>query len=391
LEIIPENHIKKAAGLVYLTALLAGFAFPLSGIISPQVAGSFGVDTSKVVFIDSLVLVGALAGNILSGKTIKNIGGKKTLTLAVFILFLDQIGIAVQNSLVLYGCLIFLFGFSMGMLIPSVSYIIVAAFSRSGQSDSKLNIMNFFVGIGAFAGSGICGVIVHHTSWRMVYILTGIIFLVIFIVSVSVRVSERTAAAGVVEKREVNSGKAITSGVALIGLALIAYVYTEYIITYWFSPYLQESLHYNIQTVGLTLSFFWLSLACGRYIFGVFLIPKVKDYRFIISISVFTIIGFLIFVSVNSFALIFLSVILLGFSCASIFPSLLGYGMKQAGYISPVTMSFLITCGSLGGGISLMSSGIIGSYLPKIAAIYAGPVCCAGIIIFVLLTIKKTS
>ena len=246
--------------------------------------------------------------------------------------------------------------------------------------------MNFFVGIGAFIGSGLCGVIVHHYSWRMVYVITGIIFLVTFIKSVTARITENVVVAAVTEERKVKADNTITYGVVLIGLALIAYVYTEYIITYWFSPYLQESLHYNVQAVGLILSCFWLSLAIGRYIFGVFLIPKVKDYRFIIVVTVITIIGFLMFVSVNSFILIFITVILLGFSCASIFPTLLGYGMKQTKHISPITMAFLITSGSVGGCISLLTSGVIGSYLPKITAVYMGPMCCVGIIIFVVLS-----
>ena len=386
LDVIPELYVKKAAYLVYFTALLAGFAFPLSGILSPQIAGHFGVETAKVVFIDALVLAGLIVGNITSGKVVKILGGKKTLSLAVFILFFDQFGIAVQNSLVLYGCLTFIFGFSMGLLIPSVSYIIVVSFSRSRQSNSKLNIMNFFVGIGAFIGSGLCGVIVNAFSWRMVYVLTAIIFFIIFITSVFIKITENIGTVmPEMEKDKIKTDKPITYGVVLIGLALIAYVYTEYIITYWFSPYLQESLHYNVQTVGLTLSCFWLSLAFGRYLFGAFLIPKVKDYWFIITITVITIIGFLLFVSVNSYILMLLTVILLGFSCASIFPTLLGYGMKQTKHISPITMAFLITSGSVGGCISLLSSGVIGAFLPKIAAVYMGPLCCGLIIIFVVL------
>ncbi len=386
LEIIPEIHIKKAANLVYFTALLAGFAFPLSGILSPQIAGHFGVETTKIVFIDALVLAGLITGNIVSGKVINKFGGKKTLSIAVFILFIDQFGIAAQNSLLLYGSLTFLFGFSMGLLIPSVSYIIVDAFSPSGQSCSKLNIMNFFVGIGACLGSGLCGIIVNYSSWRMVYVVTGIIFFVVFIRSVSVHITEKHVTPAVPNESCGKVDKSITSGVVLIGLALIAYVYTEYIITYWFSPYLQESLLYNIQTVGLVLSSFWLSLALGRYFLGAFLIPKVKDYLFIISIAIITIIGFLIFVSVDSLILIILTVILLGFSCASIFPTLLGYGMKQTIVLSPFTMAFLITSGSVGGCFSLLTSATIGSYLPKVTAIYMGPVCCVCMIILVILS-----
>ena len=382
------NEYFKTVWLTYFTALFAGIAFPLSGILSPQIAVHFNVPATRIVFIDALVLFGLITGNVLSGKVIKTVRGWKTLVFSVCILIFDQFGIAIQNSLIIYAVLTYLFGLSMGLLIPAVNFIIVNKFSLVGQSTSKLNIMNFFVGIGAFIGSGLCGLIAGYSSWRFVFVFTGIIFIVILIAAYFLKINED------VEKVDIGNmcndikvrSSTITLGVFLVGIALIAYVYTEYVITYWFSPYLQKSAGYNVQTVGLILSCFWLSLAVGRYVFGVFVISKIQDYFFIIIAACVTLIGFLVFISTQHFVLIILTVILLGFSCSGIYPTLIGYGMKQSKVISPMTMSFLVTSGSLGGGISLLTSAALGSYLPKIAAVYMGPVCCVVIVILIMLS-----
>ncbi len=380
------NEYVKTSVLVNFTALFAGVAFPVSGILSPQIAAHFNVPTTKIVFIDALVLLGLITGNVLSGKIIGKVNGWRTLIIAVCILIFDQFGIAIQNSLIIYAFLIYLFGFSMGLLIPAVNFIIVNKFSSAGLSTSKLNIMNFFVGIGAFVGSGVCGLIAGYFSWRLVFVFTGIIFVIIFIVANFIRINKE------VESVDANNSnnyikaedRTITSGVVLVGIALIAYVYAEYVITYWFSPYLQKSIGFNVQTVGLILSCFWLSLAIGRYVFGVFVVPKTQDYLFVIIAACVTFIGFFIFISTQNFIIIVLTVIILGLSCSGIYPTLIGYGMKQTRIISPVTMSFLVTSGSLGGGISLLSSALLGSCLPRIVAVYMGPACCVIIISFII-------
>ena len=56
----------------------------------------------------------------------------------------------------------------------------------------------------------------------------------------------------------------------LVGLALIAYVYIEYVITYWFSPYLQTDLNFDVKTVGYIIGILWLFVALGGFFFGEF-------------------------------------------------------------------------------------------------------------------------
>ncbi len=384
-EIIHDHEVVKVSYMAYLAAFIVGTLIPISGLASPQIAEHFKVNVSHVVYIDVLTLVGLILGNIVSGKIIENFGGKKTLVLSGLILVLAQYSISFQNLLLIYAVCVLVAGIGVGLMVPSVSYLIVGAFQKHNQSDAKLNILNFFFGMGSFAGPFAGGAIIHTLGWRAGFVLTGTLSLIMFLVAYLVKVNEiiglqksiRKTSTTIVQKNQV-----VTMGVFIVGLGLIAYVYTEYIVSYWFSPYLQMDLNYNVAVVGTVIGCFWLSVAIGRLIFGEFVLPKVQSYKFVICMASITLLGFILFLIFNNIVAIFLCTILLGFGCASIFPTLLGYGM-QLNSVNPLTTAYLIACGSVGGAISLFVSGSVGEYLTKRTAIYMGPVCCVLIIVFV--------
>lgn len=386
-EIIHDTEVVKVSYLSYLAAFIVGTLIPISGLASPQIAEHFKVNVSHVVYIDVLTLLGLILGNIMSGKVIEKIGGKRTLVLSGLILVFAEYLIGFQNLLLIYALCVLFAGIGVGLMVPAVSYLIVGAFQKHNQSDAKLNILNFFFGMGSFAGPFVGGTIIHTLGWRAGFFLTGTLSLVMFLVAYFVKIDEIIGyqkSTPKASRKSVDKPKVVTMGVFIVGLGLIAYVYTEYIVSYWFSPYLQMDLNYNVAVVGTVIGCFWLSVAIGRLIFGEFILPKVQSYKFVICMASITLLGFILFLIFNNIIAIFLCTILLGLGCASIFPTLLGYGM-QLNSVNPLTTAYLIACGSVGGAISLFVSGAVGEYLTKRTAIYMGPICCVLIIVFVSL------
>lgn len=384
-EIIHDSEIKKVSYLTYLAAFIIGTLLPIAGLASPQIAEHFRINVSHVVYIDVLTLLGLILGNIVSGKIIERVGGKKTLALSGLILLIAEFAIAIQNSLLIYASCVLLAGLGIGLMVPAASYLIVGAFQKQNKSDAKLNVLNFFFGIGSFAGPLAGGNIIHVLGWRYGFALTGILSLILFLAAYFIKVNEVIGAqkdTARTQNNQANKPKVVTMGVFIVGLGLIAYVYTEYIISYWFSPYLQMDLNYNVAVVGTVISAFWLAVAIGRLVFGEFVLPRVASFKFIIVMASLTLAGFVLFLIFNNIVAIFLCTILLGLGCASIFPTMLGYGM-QLNTVNPLTTAYLIGCGSVGGAVSLFVSGSVGEHLTKRAAIYMGPVCCILIIVFV--------
>ncbi|QLE78211.1 MFS transporter [Francisella sp. Scap27] len=384
-DIISSSKVKLTALLCYMAAMFGGASYPICALLSPQLATNFGVMTSHIVYIDTLSLLGLIIGNSLSGKIIAKIGGKNTLLLGVFIFSLSQFAIAFQDNIFLYAGFVLTTGLAMGLFVPSVSYLIVAAFTPGNKSEAKLSVLNFFFGLGGFIGPSLAGIIAKNYGWRWSFFAVFFALMILAVIVKSINLKEVIGVASTKkEKTDVKPIKSINLGVVLVGLALIAYVYIEYIITYWFSPYLQTDLNFDVETVGYIIGTFWLFVALGRFFFGEFVIPKTKDYIFIIAASLSIGVLLLMFIFLTSQWVIFVTVALLGLACASIFPVLLGFGMKQNPIVSPITMAFLVCSGSVGGAISLLSSATIGSLLPKVAAIYMGPVLCIVIIVIVL-------
>lgn len=386
-EIIHDSEITKVSYLAYMAAFIVGTLIPVAGLASPQIAEHFQINVSHVVYIDVLTLLGLIFGNIISGKIIEKIGGKSTLVLSGLLLMIAEYAIGVQNLLLIYAACVLVAGVGIGLMVPSVSYLIVGAFQKQNKSDAKLNILNFFFGIGSFAGPFVGGSVIHTFGWRYGFILTGTLSLILFLITYFVKINETIGVMKTAQKENVaglEKPKVVTMGVFIVGLGLIAYVYTEYIVSYWFSPYLQMDLNYNVAVVGTVIGTFWLSVAIGRLVFGEFIIPRVQSFKFVITMALITLLGFVLFLIFNNIVAIFACTILLGFGCASIFPTMLGYGM-QLNSVNPLTTAYLIGCGSAGGAISLFVSGSVGEHLTKRAAIYMGPVCCVLIIIFVSL------
>lgn len=378
------KNVRITALLCYMAAIFGGACYPVCALLSPQLAQNFGVLPSYIVYIDTLSLVGLIIGNSISGKLSSKLGGKNTLLIGVLVFSFSQLAISLQDHIYLYAGFVFSTGLAMGLFVPAVSYLIVTAFTPINQSDAKLSVLNFFFGLGGFLGPSIAGVITKNYSWRLSFFTVFVALMILAIIVKFVDIKENKDVNLKTPNSDIKPAKAINLGVVLVGLALIAYVYIEYIITYWFSPYLQADLQFDVETVGYIVGTFWLFVAMGRLFFGELVIPKVKDYKFIIVSAISIGALLIIFIFLLNKLLVFIVVALLGLACASVFPVLLGFGMKQNAMVSPVTMAFLVCCGSIGGAISLLSSATIGTMLPKVAAIYMGPILCVIIIVIVL-------
>ena len=113
---------KKYQPLVYIvafTAALAGLLFGLDiGVISGAlkfIAKQFSATTFEQEWVVSSLLLGAVAGTLLSGIISKKYGRKNTLLLAAMIFSLGALFSSVSTSIgILIGCRVFL-GVAVGM------------------------------------------------------------------------------------------------------------------------------------------------------------------------------------------------------------------------------------------------------------------------------------
>lgn len=392
--IVPENLKIKAVSICFIAAFITGGFGAILGLVSPQISSHYHVNVSHIVYIDVLNILGLLIGNALSSKTMSSLGCRNTLLIALIIGLIAQFTIAAGFPLYIYALCALLNGTCVGFLVPAVSQTIHAAYAKSGKSESRLNVLNFFFGAGSAFVPFIGGHIVEHFSWRAVFIGMGCLYLVLLVIIFLTKFEDKSSIKidNIDNKLESSKPKLLNLSVVLIALAIMIYVYIEYIVSYWFSPYLQEAKHLKVTDVGLIIGLFWGIIAISRLIVGLFVLTRIKPAVYIMISSFITLIGFIIFLIADSLYGFILGGVVLGFGCAAMFPTLLGYGINNANYSSPKVSSFLIMSGSIGASICLFISGFLGQHIDKQVPIILGPVLCVIIIVIILMAhIRKST
>lgn len=234
----------------------------------------------------------------------------------------------------------------------------------------------------------------HHTknfSWQIVFASVAIFYLGLLLLTYFLSFKKQLLASNHVTEsagQHVSLRSALNFCAVLIALAIIAYVYIEYIVTYWFSPYLQISQHINVSVVGEMVGVFGIMMAIGRLAAGTVLLRFIKASHFIILSTIVVFLGFLLFLSATTITLHFISIAILGLGCSALFPTLLGYGIRQAKYPLPQVTSLFILCGSIGGGSSMILSATVGRHISKVTAIYFGPVIAILIILLIIMVMR---
>ncbi|MBK2266987.1 MFS transporter [Francisella philomiragia] len=391
--IVPENLKIKAVSICFIAAFITGGFGAILGLVSPQISSHYHVNVSHIVYIDVLNILGLLIGNALSSKTMSSLGCRNTLLIALIIGLIAQFTIAAGFPLYIYALCALLNGTCVGFLVPAVSQTIHAAYAKSGKSESRLNVLNFFFGAGSAFVPFIGGHIVEHFSWRAVFIGMGCLYLVLLVIIFLTKFEDKSSIKidNIDNKLESSKPKLLNLSVVLIALAIMIYVYIEYIVSYWFSPYLQEAKHLKVTDVGLIIGLFWGIIAISRLIVGLFVLTRIKPAVYIMISSFITLIGFIIFLIADSLYGFILGGVVLGFGCAAMFPTLLGYGINNANYSSPKVSSFLIMSGSIGASICLFISGFLGQHIDKQVPIILGPVLCVIIIVIIFMAYIRKS
>lgn len=391
--IVPENLKIKAVSICFIAAFITGGFGAILGLVSPQISSHYHVNVSHIVYIDVLNILGLLIGNALSSKTMSSLGCRNTLLIALIIGLIAQFTIAAGFPLYIYALCALLNGTCVGFLVPAVSQTIHAAYAKSGKSESRLNVLNFFFGAGSAFVPFIGGHIVEHFSWRAVFIGMGCLYLVLLVIIFLTKFEDKSSIKidNIDNQLKSSKPKLLNLSVVLIALAIMIYVYIEYIVSYWFSPYLQEAKHLKVTDVGLIIGLFWGIIAISRLIVGLFVLTRIKPAVYIMISSFITLIGFIIFLIAESLYGFILGGVVLGFGCAAMFPTLLGYGINNANYSSPKVSSFLIMFGSIGASICLFISGFLGQHIDKQVPIILGSILCVIIIVIIFMVYIRKS
>ncbi|WP_108651133.1 MFS transporter [Dongshaea marina] len=367
-----ELDAKKAVYLTFIAFLFTGFQCAIYGMLTVPISAHFALDPNRIIFFDGFGLWGQILAMATGGMVIRRIKGKNTLILAAVLMILGSLASIFAPNVYLYTLMVFICNMAVGYVLVSCNYMIMGTVNKEGQSQGRLSLLNVFFSLGFLVSAPVVGSIILHGSWQMVFVVVMVLFVLFIAFLLSLRVDE-TVERALETKRKSKGEKFITPGLALSALALFLIVYVEQIMNYFNQPHLHYGLKLNMQTVGFMVSAYTFAQLFGRAVFGKFLLPRVKTYKYIVSASLLFALVMVAYLNLSSTTALLVAMVLLGLCDSCIYPSVLGFGMDQLKNVSANATSFLVTCGAIGIPLGTSVSGILGEAFGRTNAMLLGP------------------
>ena len=389
-----DIDVRKAIILTFIAFLFAGFQAAIYGMTTMSVAEFFGKESTQIIFFDSFGMWGQILAMAIGGFVISKIKGKNTLMLAGCMMLIASTLVVLFPVLPIYMSMSFICDMAVGLVLVACYYMTMGTVRKEGESEGKLAILNVFFSAGFMISPVINGFVINAADWRAVFGLIAILFVLFVVILLVLNISELTDKEISARKTEKEAAKAKESFMSvplvLTAVAFFLFVYTEQIMNNFNQPRMKDDLGFDIRVVGVMVMIYALSQMSGRLLFGKFLLPKVKPYKYIMIAAIFFGILMLFFLKATTVPAVAGFMIFLGLADSCIYPSILGYGLDHIGHASPKATSFIVTCGSIGIPIGTMMSGLIGMHFGKVRAMMVGPV-LLGVVILLIFAARKIS
>lgn len=352
--------------LAVIAAALAGLgvAAGAGGATWPDVLDSFGVSGGAFGLLNGLGLILALPLFIFGGQVISRVGKIPLLMLAAagFVIFATGFVFA-PRVFVVFGFLMIVRGLSFATIDLSAN-----ALAMDAERVAKKHVMSPLhagYSAGTIVGAGLAAVLfARGSSFKAVYLVVIVIFLLIFVSPALVGFRDRLAA-------PVAPGQ--TSSVSLSGfrdpIIRIAAIMAglsfggEVLIAEWVAIYLREERGFTSSIGALAVTSYGIALMIGRIVNG----PVVNKLGLKPSFQlqgVLTLIGGVLIVIGGPQAVPLVGAFIAGFGLAGVGPS----GLSLAGKAMPSSPGAAAGLTLLGGYIGLAAAPLLGGLFASVAS-----------------------
>jgi len=331
--------------------LYIGATFSLAGVTTKQIAATFAVDTAMVGYVFTLFSVGYSAAILSNGFLLERVDVGRETALAGATAAVAVAAAVFMPTLTTFAAAIFVYGFGLGVLY-SVGYFIVVNLYDETARAVKVNMLNFFFGTGAVVAPILAGQAMQRgVAWQGVFLAALPLAALAAAGALAVRFPFRPVRATAANVDRSHWGAAVY----VIGLALLCYVVSEMVFTYWLVTYLIDRLAAEVAAAGLGLSLFWAAMAAGRLAAGP-LIGRLGVGRYI---GVSTLVAFTAFVGLltaRTPPVALGCAAVMGAGYAGLFPTVLALGTQQVARPSPRLTTFFLAIGAGGGIVAMLLS-----------------------------------
>lgn len=338
-----QKHILLAThvGFVFI-----GIATVLLGPVLPFLSARFSLNDSQSGLFFIMQVAGSLISTALVGKLLDRIGFSRLLFVGFFFM---ASGIAGIGFFTWTGalCSIFLNGVGLGLTIPAINLMVAEL--NPNRSAAALNILNFAWGFGAMLSQPFVSLFSFKNSIaNATVILAAILFLngvwFLFFKNFSFFITQSTKTS---DDIKLNVWRNPFAWLTLVIFFL--YVGTEGSIGGWITTYtlrLQSDTTHSFWTPATTL--FWTSLLFGR-IAAPFFLQIVEETKLLLLSMLSATIGICLLLLTTRSEFILISVCLIGFGLAPVFPTNMARFTNYFGAAAKQNAGPLFIAATLGG------------------------------------------
>lgn len=310
--------------MIYLAFISLGLPDSLLGSAWPVMQEELGVSVSYAGIITMIISAGTIVSSLLSDRLTRKFGAGLVTAVSVFLTAAALFGFSVSPSFSLLCLWAVPYGLGAGAVDAALNnYVALHYASR------HMSWLHCFWGVGAAASPYIMSFCLTggygwHTGYRAVSVIQIILTAALFLSLPLWKQKDREKAEEKMEAAPLCLTQALKlTGVPFVLVAFFSYCALEQTTGLWASSYLVRYRGIDAQTAASFASLFYLGITFGRFLCG-FAADRLGD-KTLIRIGIFTAAAGVLLVAlpVTADAAALGGLIIIGFGCAPIYPSII--------------------------------------------------------------------
>ncbi|QHM73523.1 MFS transporter TsgA [Mixta intestinalis] len=339
----------------FFSYALTGALVIVTGMVLGDIANYFQLPVSEMSNTFTFLNTGILAAVFLNAWLMEIVPLKRQLIFGFVLMVLAVLGLMTSHSLAIFSACMFVLGVVSGITM-SIGTFLITHLYEGRQRGSRLLFTDSFFSMAGTIFPVIAGMLLaRHLPWYWVYVCIGIIYLAIFLLTLTVEfpvLGKKQHDAQPVAKEKWGVG------VLLLSIAALCYILGQLGFISWVPEYATKTMGMDISAAGQLVGNFWTSYMIGMWAFS-FILRFFDLQRILMVLAALATLLMYWFVSSNDAAMLKWIIIGLGFFSSAIYTTIITLGSQQTKVSSPKLVNFILTCGTVGTMLTFVVTGPI--------------------------------
>ncbi|MGD8107473.1 MFS transporter TsgA [Pantoea sp. FN0302] len=339
----------------FFSYALTGALVIVTGMVLGDIANYFQLPVSEMSNTFTFLNTGILVAVFLNAWLMEIVLLKRQLIFGFVLMVLAVLGLMTSHSLSVFSLCMFVLGVVSGITM-SIGTFLITHLYEGRQRGSRLLFTDSFFSMAGTIFPVIAGILLaRHLPWYWVYVCIGVIYLAIFVLTLSVEFP-------VLGKKQHNAQPVVKEkwgvGVLLLSIAALCYILGQLGFISWVPEYATKTMGMDISAAGQLVGNFWTSYMIGMWVFS-FVLRFFDLQRILMVLAALATLLMYWFVSSSEPDMLKWIIIALGFFSSAIYTTIITLGSQQTRVSSPKLVNFILTCGTVGTMLTFVVTGPI--------------------------------